>query len=78
MKQEVSSTTKTSSDGKVSSQKNSPKVSLQDLQRDGNRDEHTTKTSVEFYNKFIRKEGQLILTEKELEEKIKAAINANS
>lgn len=47
------------------------KVSLRDLQQDKEELERCQQSPVYFYNKYVRKEGQKILTEEEYENSVK-------
>ena len=48
---------------------------ISDLQKDRTTLEHTPISPVDFYNKFVRKEGMRILTEEEYQEIIRQANN---
>lgn len=49
----------------IKPQKNAPKVSLKDLQQDRTELDRVKKSPVAYYNMYVRREGEPILSEKE-------------
>lgn len=66
---ESNSTTKSETD--VKSQRNSPRLPLKDLQQNREELDRCKKSPVYFYNMYVRREGQPVLTEDEYKEKMK-------
>ena len=69
---ENNSNTKTSTNNRVKSQKDSPRITLQELQKNTDELNRCKRNPVYFYNQYVRKEGQPVLTEEEYNKKVKA------